>query len=258
MKLHLKRRINNHIYDNFGESWWQPEGAARLLHELNPVRFDYFLGNLGGRKKLDGLKLLDVGCGGGLLAEEFARAGAKVTGVDLSASSLAVARCHALEQGLSIEYLQATAEHLPFPAESFDVLVCCDFVEHVSDRLDVFLIEMARVLRPGGIFLYDTINRTLASRLIAIWILQDWLQLVPRQTHIWQMFVKPAELESALQKAGISPLNSVGLLPASDPFRVVYNVLFQGKIGGFRVSAKQKAFNYLGYGSRFSRESLEK
>ena len=244
----MARTINNRLYDQFGEGWWNPEGPARLLHELNPARFDYFRQVLGNDKNLTGLKVLDIGCGGGLLSEKFAQAGAQVTGIDLSASSLEVARCHAGQQGLQIEYRQASAEKLPFDPDSFDLVVCCDFLEHVSDRLEVFLTEMVRVLKPGGLFLYDTVNRTLASRLLAIWILQDWLQIVPQDTHVWRMFITPFELEKALRRAGIEPQASAGLLPAPPPWRVVYNVLRYRRVGGFRLHLRQKPLTYLGYG----------
>ncbi len=243
-------QIDNNLYDSFGADWWNPMGQASLLHELNPVRFEFFRQALGGHEKLANLKTLDVGCGGGLLAEQFALAGAQVTGIDLSASTLEVARQHALQHGLEIDYRQASAERLPFPDNAFDLVVCCDFLEHVSDRLELFLTEMARVLRPGGVFLYDTVNRTWASRLIAVWILQDWLQIVPRRTHTWPLFIKPPELEKALRQVGIEPQGRAGLLPSPAPPRVVYNVLRHRRVGGFRLSPKSMPLTYLGYGRK--------
>ncbi len=244
----MAQTIDNQLYEQFGDGWWQPDGPVRLLHEMNPARFDFFQSAVGGPEKIVGLRVLDVGCGGGLVAEKFAQLGAIVTGVDISASSLAVAQRHAQQQGLDITYLPASGDCLPFPSESFDLVVCCDFLEHISDRLDDFLTEMSRVLRPGGLFLYDTINRTAASRLIAIWILQDWLQIVPRQTHLWRMFIQPVELEAALQRVGITPKSSAGMLPAAGPLRVAYTTLRYHQVGGFRLSRRQKPLGYVGYG----------
>ncbi|HEX2910199.1 MAG TPA: bifunctional 2-polyprenyl-6-hydroxyphenol methylase/3-demethylubiquinol 3-O-methyltransferase UbiG [Chloroflexia bacterium] len=253
----MGRKIDNELYDRFGDDWWNLAGEARLLHEMNPVRFQFFKEALGGSSAIAGRKVLDVGCGGGLLSEEFARQGAHVTGIDLSIPSLEAARRHAEQAGLEIEYQEASAEQLPFADNSFDILICCDFVEHVSDRLDLVLSETARVLKPGGVFLYDTINRTLISRLVAIWILQDILQLVPRHTHVWQMFVKPAELEQALCKAGIIPQKSAGLVPSGLPWEVVYNVLFRQKIGGFRLSTKSKPLSYAGYAVKQGQQRVD-
>jgi len=244
----LARTIDNQIYDRFEDDWWDLKGEARLLHEMNPTRFDYFRKIVSQRAEITNLKVLDVGCGGGLVSEKFAEAGAQVTGIDLSGPSLQAARQHALNNGLTIDYQQVSADNLPFPAAAFDVVVCCDFVEHVSNKLDVFLAEMARVLRPGGIFLFDTINRTFISQLVAIWILQDILQIVPRRTHVWRMFVTPVEFSNALRRVGIEEGNSVGLLPSSPPWQVAYNVLRHRKIGGFRTSKRFKPLTYAGYG----------
>jgi 2-polyprenyl-6-hydroxyphenyl methylase / 3-demethylubiquinone-9 3-methyltransferase len=244
----LARTINNYIYDEFGEDWWNPNGHARLLHEMNPVRWRYFQDVLGGRDKIAGLRVLDVGCGGGLVSEEFAKAGAYVTGVDISESSLEIARRHATRQGLQIDYRHASAEFLPFEDNSFDIVVCCDFVEHISDKLDIFVTEMGRVLKPGGYFLYDTINRTFISRLIAIWALQDWLQIVPCETHVWRMLVKPAELEAALRRARITPRGNAGLAPAPLLPVAAYNILRHKKVGGFKLSPRFKPLSYTGHG----------
>jgi 2-polyprenyl-6-hydroxyphenyl methylase/3-demethylubiquinone-9 3-methyltransferase len=248
----LSRTIDNQLYDRFEAGWWDLKGEARLLHEMNPTRFGYFCKAIRQSSEISNLKVLDVGCGGGLVSEKFAEGGAQVTVFDLSGPSLEAARQHALNNGLAIDYQQVSASNLPFPDAAFDVVVCCDFVEHVSDKLDIFLVEMARVLRPGGIFLFDTINRTFISQLVAIWILQDILQIVPRRTHVWRMFVTPAELSNALRRAGIEVRNCVGLSPSRPPWEVAYNVLFHKKIGGFRISPNLKPLNYAGYGYKLA------
>jgi 2-polyprenyl-6-hydroxyphenyl methylase/3-demethylubiquinone-9 3-methyltransferase len=244
----LARTIDNQIYDHFQDGWWDLKGEARLLHEMNPTRFAHFRQVVDQTQVISDLRVLDVGCGGGLVSEKFAEAGAKVTGIDLSKPSIEAARQHATRSGLQIDYQEASASNLPFPNATFDVVVCCDFVEHVSDNLHICLGEMARVLRPGGIFLFDTINRTFISRLIAIWILQDFLQLVPRRTHVWKMFVTPTELTQGLRQVGIEVGASVGLLPSRPPWEVIYNVLRHKRVGGFRISQKFRPLTYVGYG----------
>src|SRR5262245_15034770 len=155
--------------------WWDASGFLHVLAALNPARFGYMRRVLVEELRLStaGLHVLDVGCGGGLLAEEFTRLGCALTGVDPSAASLAVARAHAADRGFLIAYHRALGESLPFARGSFDVVYCCDVLEHVADVSRV-IAETARVLRSGGIYFYDTINRTLRSRLIMIKLLQDW------------------------------------------------------------------------------------
>src|SRR5689334_22675300 len=183
------------------DSWWDEGGLLHALAALNPARFGYMRRMLVEemRQAPVGLHVLDVGCGGGLLTEAFARVGCVVRGVDPSKASLAAARMHAADQGLAIGYHCALGEALPFSDESFDVVYCCDVLEHVQDVRQV-IEETARVLRPGGTYLYDTINRTLQSRLIVIKLLQDWrwTALMPPGLHDWKMFIRPAELRREL------------------------------------------------------------
>jgi 2-polyprenyl-6-hydroxyphenyl methylase/3-demethylubiquinone-9 3-methyltransferase len=166
--------------------------------------------------------VLDVGCGGGLLAEEFARLGCAVTGVDPSQESLAAAREHAATQGLAIGYQRGSGEALPFVADSFDVVYCCDVLEHVNDLRQV-IAETARVLKPGGVYLYDTINRTPQSRLLVIKLLQEWrwTALMPPRLHDWNMFIRPAELGRLLEQHGLLPGGLTGLKPRAHPLRLV-------------------------------------
>src|SRR5215216_2632659 len=142
--------INNAVYDSL--SWWDEDGLLQALRALNPTRFSYMRRILVEELRLNpvGLKTLDIGCGGGILAEEFARLGCAVTGLDLSEPTLKAARLHAQETGLSIDYRQGTAEALPFADGAFDVVYCCDVLEHVS-KPDKVIAESARVLKPGGV-----------------------------------------------------------------------------------------------------------
>ena len=156
--------LDNALYDRLADSWWDESGLLHSLTALNPARFGYMRRVLVEELRISplGLRVLDIGCGGGLLAEEFARLGCVVTGVDPSAESLAAAREHAMSQGLAIRYQCARGEALPFADASFDAAFCCDVLEHVDD-LSRVIAETARVLRPRGIYLFDTINRTFLS-----------------------------------------------------------------------------------------------
>src|SRR5512141_1101674 len=194
--------VDNAVYNRMAASWWDESGFLHALAALNPARFGYMRRVLIEELRLApvGLQVLDIGCGGGLLAEEFARLGCTVMGVDPSEESLVATRTHAAPQGLPIEYQRALGEALPFPDESFDIVYCCDVLEHVSDLRQV-IAETARVLKPGGTYLYDTINRTLQSRLIVIKLLQEWrwTALMPPRLHDWKMFIRPSELLGELE-----------------------------------------------------------
>lgn len=210
--------VDNEIYDRLSETWWQHGGFLNFLRAaVNPARFGYMRRvlehDLG--FALDGLRVLDVGCGGGLLAEEFARLGGRVTGVDPSEKSLAVAREHAYQEGLEIEYWSGTAERLPLPDRSFPVAFCFDVLEHVDD-VQRSLSEVGRVLEAGGVFLYDTVNRTLRSRLLLIKLAQEWSATAWADPglHDWSMFIKPAELEAMLDEAGFEARDRVGIASA--------------------------------------------
>ena len=214
--------VDNQLYDRLSDSWWSDDGTLSLLRTaLNPARFPWLRRTLAETLERDpqGLRTLDVGCGGGLLAEEFAKIGCRVTGVDPSSASLEVARVHAAAAGLEIEYRSASGERLPFDDETFAAVYCCDVLEHVDD-VRATIGEIARVLEPGGVFLYDTINRTLRSRLVMIGLMQEWgaTRCMEPNLHDWSMFIKPAELRAHLEGAGLCPSEDVvGIAPAAKP-----------------------------------------
>jgi 2-polyprenyl-6-hydroxyphenyl methylase/3-demethylubiquinone-9 3-methyltransferase len=216
--------VDNTLYDRMAESWWDEAGLLHLLTALNPARFGYMRRVLTEELHVApaGLRTLDIGCGGGLLAEEFARLGCAVVGVDPSEESLASARTHAASKELAIEYQRATGEALPFADDSFDLVYCCDVLEHVPD-LPRVIAETARVLKPGGTYFYDTINRTARSRLIVIELLQEWqwTALMPPRLHDWRMFIRPAELRRTLEAHGLVPGGVTGLKPRANPVRLV-------------------------------------
>ena len=237
--------VDNTVYDRMADTWWDEDGFLHVLAALNPARFGYMRRVLIQELYLApaGMRALDIGCGGGLLAEEFAHLGCAVVGVDPSEESLAAARIHAADQGLAIDYQCATGEALPFADQSFDLAYCCDVLEHVADLRQV-IAETARVLKPGGIYFYDTINRTLRSRLIAIKLLQDWhwTALMPPRLHDWRMFIRPAELYRTLEQHGLVPGRLTGLKPRANPLRLI-SALRRRKRGLLSYAAAVRAMD---------------
>jgi 2-polyprenyl-6-hydroxyphenyl methylase / 3-demethylubiquinone-9 3-methyltransferase len=216
--------VDNDLYDRMADTWWDERGFLHALVALNPARFGYMRRVLVEELCLApvGLSVLDVGCGGGLLAEEFARLGCRVTGVDPSEESLAAAGTHAVRQRLAIDYRRARGEALPFGDGSFDVAYCCDVLEHVDDASQV-IAETARVLKSGGIYFYDTVNRTPQSRLVVIKLLQEWhwTALMPPRLHDWNMFIRPSELRQLLEQHGFAHGGLTGLKPRANSLRLI-------------------------------------
>ncbi len=199
--------------------WWDPEGPFRPLHRMNPCRLDYITrqiaaergSDLTARRPFDGLRLLDIGCGGGLLAEPMARLGAQVTGADAAASNISVARLHAAEQDLAIDYRATTAEALAEAGERFDAVLNMEVVEHVADPA-AFLQTCHDLLAPGGLMVCSTLNRTARSFGLAIlgaeWVLR-WL---PRGTHDWSRFLTPDELARMIDASGLTCVDRTGMV----------------------------------------------
>jgi 2-polyprenyl-6-hydroxyphenyl methylase/3-demethylubiquinone-9 3-methyltransferase len=227
----LRRRtmpVDNQLYDRLADTWWNDDSVLSLLRtSINPARFGYMRRMLVEDLGIDprGRTALDVGSGGGLLAEEFARLGFRVTGIDPSAESVETARAHAAQEGLDIEYTVGAGEQLPFPDESFDIAYCCDVLEHVDD-LGRVLAETSRVLKPGGVYLYDTINRTRRSKLVLIKLMQEWRStaLMEPNLHDWDMFIKPSELVTAMGRASLENRDLVGIGPARNPVSLVLDM----------------------------------
>ena len=209
---HLQRTIpvpnDLSIYDQFADRWWSDDVRwVRTLKNLVPGRLVWF------DRQIDwhGKDVLDLGCAGGFMAEAMAARGAHVTGIDPAGEAINVARQHARTSGLRISYDVGVGEALPYEAAGFDAVVCVDVLEHVAD-LNKVLSEVARVLRPGGLFLFDTINRNPVARLAAITIAENMLRLLPRGTHDPAMFIKPREMRNALHIAGLvaGPITGLG------------------------------------------------
>jgi 2-polyprenyl-6-hydroxyphenyl methylase/3-demethylubiquinone-9 3-methyltransferase len=253
--------IDNEVYDRIGETWWDERSVLNFLHGMTTGRFAYFREVLAhrGNGRAAGLRALDIGCGGGFLAEEFARLGFDVVGVDPSAVSIEAARQHAAASGLSIEYRVGAGEQLPLEDCMFDVAYCCDVLEHVSD-LDRVVSETARVLKPGALYLFDTVNRTRQSKLL-VKMSQDWplTRVVDFPLHDWQMFIRPAELASTLGRHGLHMDEIVGLGPRANKVTVLRSFMSanKGRITYGECSRrvdfgrmKSTAVSYMGYATK--------
>lgn len=221
--------IDNDLYCTRSDDWWNEQGFGFLLRNINnPWRVPYFQRILTARfGDLRGIPLLDVGCGGGVLAEEFAAMGLAVTGIDPSEKSLARAREHLDGTSLSIDYRSGRGDALPFADDSFEIVSCCDVLEHI-ENWDAVIGEIARVLKPGGVFLYDTINRTGFSRFTMVTLAQDvpFTRFMPRNLHVWHMFIKPEELRAALARHGLEHKDVTGVEPGANgsPLRIIWRM----------------------------------
>jgi len=199
-------------FDRLAARWWDPDGESRPLHDLNPVRFDY----IAARIPLKGARALDVGCGGGLLSESLARAGAVVTAIDLAPAVLDVARLHLHESGLAVDYREIAVEDLAAQeAGEFDLVTCMEMLEHVPDPASV-IRACATLLKPGGMLFLSTLNRTPLAFGAAIIGAEHVLRLLPRGTHHYEQFLKPSEVAAALRACGLALDDLSGL--AYNPF----------------------------------------
>jgi len=209
--------------------WWDPRGKMAPLHKFNPLRLGYIRDAVCRRfgrdaKRLDclaGLRMLDIGCGGGILSEPLARLGAEVVGADPAQENVAAARLHAAESGIAVDYRATTAEALAEVEERFDVVLAMEVVEHVAD-LNLFVELTAGMVKPGGLMIAATINRTLKSFALAIVGAEYILRWLPRGTHQWDKFVTPNELEIALARGGLTPIDETGVVynPLGDRWRL--------------------------------------
>ena len=206
-------------FEAMAAEWWDPRGKFRPLHLMNPCRLDYITTQITAEYGRDlraanpfaGLRILDIGCGGGLLSEPMARLGATVVGADAAPRNIPVAQVHAEAQGLTIDYRHTSAEGLAAAGEQFDVVLNMEVVEHVSDPL-TYLTACRTLLKPGGIMVCSTLNRSAKSFMMAIvgaeWVMR-WL---PKGTHDWQKFITPEELFGLIDKAGLTPVDRKGMV----------------------------------------------
>jgi 2-polyprenyl-6-hydroxyphenyl methylase / 3-demethylubiquinone-9 3-methyltransferase len=210
-------------FSAYATEWWDPRGKMAMLHRFNPVRLAFIKQAACRRferdeRRLDalaGLRVLDIGCGGGILSEPLARLGAAVVGADPSQTNVEAAKLHAAEAGVVVDYRTTTAEALAEEGEGFDVVLAMEVVEHVAD-LGLFISRCAEMVRPGGLMITATLNRTLKSFALAIVGAEYVLRWLPRGTHQWEKFVTPNELEAALERHGLRVIDETG---------VIYNLL---------------------------------
>ena len=238
--------IDNRWYDGLGAAWWDPHGLVAALHELNPVRVAYFVETLR-RERPAARRVLDGGCGGGLVAEALAREGFDVVGLDASLPSLPslrAAREHATREATAVAYLGGDARRLPFADGAFDAVVLAELIEHVDDP-DRLLRDVARVLAPGGLLLFDTPNRTWLSRLGLIWVAET-LGWAPRHTHDFRRLLTPAELDARCAAAGLTVRERRGLSLRRSPPVALWGYLRRRELGGFRLSDDLR-LSYIGY-----------
>ncbi len=220
-------------FEELASRWWDPESEFRPLHEINPLRLNYIDERVG----LVGKRVVDIGCGGGLLSEAMARRGAEVTGIDMGAAPLSVARLHSMESGVAVDYRQITAEELAeeLPGQ-FDVVTCLEMLEHVPDPASV-ISACSKLLKPGGHAFFATINRNPKSFLFAIIGAEYVLKLLPKGTHEHRKFIKPSELSRDMRKVGLNTDEIIGM--TYNPFTRVY-----------RLNPNDVDVNYLIHGSK--------
>ena len=206
-------------FEAMAAEWWDPNGKFKPLHMLNPCRLDYitrqiaaeFDRDLKSSTPFDGLRILDIGCGGGLLAEPMARLGAQVVGADAAERNIPVARIHARQSGLTIDYRHTTAEDMAAAGEQFDVVLNMEVVEHVADPLG-YLTACRQLLKPGGLHICSTINRNPKSYIMAIIGAEHVMRWLPKGTHEWSKFITPDELFDLMRNAGLDPVDRQGFV----------------------------------------------
>ncbi|MEL6582993.1 MAG: bifunctional 2-polyprenyl-6-hydroxyphenol methylase/3-demethylubiquinol 3-O-methyltransferase UbiG [Pseudomonadota bacterium] len=206
-------------FEAMAAEWWDETGKFKPLHMLNPTRLDYitrqiaaeFGRDLTADRPFEGLRLLDIGCGGGLLSEPMARLGAEVVGADAAERNIPVARIHAEQSGLAIDYRHTTAEDLVAAGEQFDVVLNMEVVEHVADPSE-YLASCAQLLKPGGMMLTSTLNRNPKSFVMGIIGAEYVLRWLPKGTHDWRKFITPDELFGMLEGAGLDPVDRTGMV----------------------------------------------
>ena len=206
-------------FEAMAAEWWNPNGKFKPLHMLNPCRLDYITSQIAAEFERDlkqptafeGLRILDIGCGGGLLAEPMARLGADVVGADAAERNIPVAEVHAAQSGLTIDYRHTTAEALAAAGEQFDAVLNMEVVEHVADPL-AYLTACQQLLKPGGLHICSTINRNPKSYAMAIFGAEVVMRWLPRGTHEWSKFITPDELFDLLTQAGLEPVDRKGFV----------------------------------------------
>ncbi|MEM0900805.1 MAG: bifunctional 2-polyprenyl-6-hydroxyphenol methylase/3-demethylubiquinol 3-O-methyltransferase UbiG [Pseudomonadota bacterium] len=230
------------LYDDHAHQWWDGSKKwVRTLQNMVPGRFKHFDPLVEAHGGWQGKRVLDLGCAGGFMAEALAERGAEVTGIDPAQQAIEAARSHSSSEGHDIQYDVGVGEKLPYEDASFHHIVCVDVLEHVSD-LDKVISEVSRVLRPGGLFLFDTINRNILARIAVIHVAEDILRLLPKGTHDPSMFIKPAELKRHFGDHGLKAGKITGLGPAG----------INGKLDFTFGTLPMTAILYIGHAKKLS------
>ena len=224
--------------------WWDENGKFKPLHRLNPLRLAYIRDvvcrrlnrNPSAPQPLAGVRLADIGCGGGLLAEPLARMGAEVVGIDASAKNIGTASVHARQSGVAVDYRVSTAEELAASGEKFDVVTCLEVIEHVAD-IKLFVKSLSQILTPGGVLFLATLNRTPKSYLFAIVGAEYVLRWLPKGTHDWKKFIRPSELAALLRANGMA-------------FGDLTGVTYEPFGGTFRADPRDLDVNYMGWAEK--------
>lgn len=215
-------------FESLASRWWDPTGEFKPLHQMNPVRAEF----IDQRSPVKGLKYLDVGCGGGILTEDISYRGAQVKGIDMGEAPLSVAKLHAIETGVEIDYQRTTAEELAEQEiESYDIVSCLEMLEHVPDPQSI-IDACAKLIKPGGNLYFSTINRNPKSFLLAIVGAEYIAGLLPKGTHEYKKFIKPSELCQCIRNAGLEVVETTGML---------YNPI----TGKFKLSTHDLDVNYM-------------
>lgn len=232
------------FYDLSAERWWHPEEKIFTLSYLNKPRFEFFDRYV---RDWQELKVLDVGCGGGFSCEFMAEKGAIVSGIDQSNKCIIKAQEHAATRNLNINYQQGCAENIPEGDQVFDVIICVDVLEHVAD-LSKTVLEIYRVLKPQGLFFFDTINRNLKSKLIMIWLLEYVLQEIPKGIHDWDKFIQPDELINMMKLSGFKDIEIQGFdLFGNNIIQNIQSYVHYKKTGGFNAKiSNNTSLMYIG------------
>jgi 2-polyprenyl-6-hydroxyphenyl methylase/3-demethylubiquinone-9 3-methyltransferase len=200
-------RTEQDKFDAVASGWWDPEGPFRPLHDLNPARMKF----IEERAAIDGAAIVDIGCGGGILAEALARKGGRVTGIDVAPRTLAIARLHLHESGLQVDYREVTAEELAQTAPAtFDIVTCLEMLEHVPDPASI-VKGVCELLKPGGQAFFSTLNRTPLAFILGIVGAEHVARLLPRGTHRYDRFIRPSELSAWIRAAGLQLRDIAGL-----------------------------------------------
>jgi len=226
-----KKEIDN--FDIYAHEWWNKRGPYKLIHNLTPIRVDYIQNTI----NIKGLRILDIGCGGGLLAEELSKKGAKITGLDASEKTINIAKQHAKESNLNIEYICSTLEsYIEKNKKKFDVVICFELIEHVPDQ-EKLIHSISEVTKKNSTLFFSTINRNIVSFAFAKVIAEYFLKIVPQGTHQYEKFIKPSELALLLELAGfkIDDVSGVKLNPIDHTF----SLSSMTKINYFMTSTKK-------------------